>query len=157
MEKSITVTRTVEGPFEAISDLLEKDPGGLLSAATEAAAAAANEVIVHLEGKWKWFDLDESVEAEVGTIERTNSMARLPLSWKADSHKRLLPSLNGHLGLYNMSSKHSELSYTATYAPPLGLFGGLEDFLLGRRILESVLGRFLEELVLYIEEQTADS
>ncbi len=139
--------------METVADLLEEDPVKLLTAATDAATTAANEVVVHLEGDWRWFDVNESVEAEIGTIERSGSMARLPLSWKADKHKRLLPSLDGHLSLYSLSKQHTEISYTATYAPPLGLFGGVEDFLLGRRILESVLGRLLDDLVHYIHDQ----
>lgn len=153
MEKSITISRTVERPMGDVTDLLEEDPAKLLATATEAATTAANEVVVHLEGEWRWFDVDESVEAEVGTVERSRSMARLPLSWKANKHKRLLPSLDGHLSLYSLSKMHTEISYTATYAPPLGLFGGVEDFLLGRRILESVLGHLLDNLVDHIEER----
>ena len=151
MEKSLTVSRTIERPLSSVVATMADDPGEVLANATKAAVSKANEVIVHLEGKWAWFDLDESVQAEVGTLEEDRSMARIPLSWKADKHKRLLPSLQGHLGFYSLSAKHTELSYTATYAPPLGLFGGIEDFLVGRRVLDAVLGRFLEEVVSHLE------
>jgi hypothetical protein len=56
----------------------------------------------------------------------------------------------------SLSAKHSEISFTALYAPPLGLFGGVEDFLLGRRILEQVIGRFLDEVVAHLEDQLPD-
>ncbi|MDH3731128.1 MAG: hypothetical protein OES13_08405 [Acidimicrobiia bacterium] len=153
MEKSITVSRTIERSLTSVVEELADKPGDVLAAATKAAVTKANEVIVHLEGRWAWFDLDESVEAVVGALEQDRSMARVPLSWKADKHKRLLPSLRGHLGLYSLSAKHTEISYTATYAPPLGLFGGIEDFLMGRRILDAVLGRFLEEIVTHLEDR----
>lgn len=152
MEKSITVSRTAERSIDSIVDLMEENPGGVVSGATKAAVSTANEVVVHLEGKWAWFDLDESVDAQVGALERDRSMARIPLSWKADRHKRLLPSLTGHLSIYSLSAKHTEISYTATYTPPLGLFGGVEDFLLGRKVLEAVLGRFLDEIVTHVED-----
>ncbi len=151
MEKSITITRTVDRPLEVVIGLLESDARSVLSSATETATEAANDVVIHLEGAWRWFDVDETVTAELGELEKTRSSARLPVGWKADKNKRLLPSLDGHLGVYSLSAKHSELSYTATYAPPLGLFGGVEDFVLGRRILEAVLGRFLAEIVHHIE------
>jgi hypothetical protein len=155
MEKSITVGRTAERPIEGVYELLQENPGAILAAATEAAVEKANDVVVHLEGKWAWFDLDETVEAKVGELERERTHGRIPLSWKADKHKRLLPSLDGHLGIYSLSAQHTEISYTATYAPPLGLLGGVEDFLLGRRILEAVLGQFLDKIVEHVEEKVA--
>ncbi|MFT7598926.1 MAG: hypothetical protein ACI8TP_001851 [Acidimicrobiales bacterium] len=156
MEKTITISRMAERPYGAIADLLEANPAAIMAAAAEQAVAAANEVVVHVEGKWAWFDLNEDVRAELGQLDRGAAMARLPISWGADKHKRLLPSLKGNLSVMSLSAKHSEISFTALYAPPLGLFGGVEDFLLGRRILEQVIGRFLDEVVAHLEDQLPD-
>ena len=151
MDKALSVNRICERPFEAVIERLRENPGAVLGRATDSAVEVANEVVLYLESKWAWFDLEESVKAQVGEMSTGTAMAQLPLSWTADRHKRLLPSVDGHLSILALSAKHTELTFVGEYAPPFGILGGIEDFLLGRRVLEAAIGKLVDEIVDQLE------
>lgn len=156
MDKVVTVNRMCNVPFLAAVERLETDAAGVLQPATDAAVEATNDIVLNLESRWAWFDVHEAVTAEVGELSRTWSEARMPLSWKADDHRRLLPSVDGHLALYSTSSKHTEVVYSGHYVPPFGLFSSVSEAVAGRRVMEAAVGHVLDQIVSNLEASDPD-
>lgn len=153
MNRSIAVSRLCKVPFEMMLDEFEHDAIGLIRAATESAASVANDIVLSLDSRWAWFDVNERVRATVGDLVRRRTDAQLDLAWTAEAGKRILPGVTGKLHLHAMSSTYNELSFTGQYVPPPGLLGNASGAVLGRRIAEAAVGDLLDQIVAHLERR----
>lgn len=152
MERTVAVARTCNLPLEVIADQLETNAAAVLQPATAAAVVMTNDIVLTLDSKWAWFDLQEDVHARTGELIRSSTEASLPISWEASAHKRLLPAVDGHLGLYPMSGTYTEISFAGHYMPQPGLFATVGERLMGRRVIEAAIGHLLDEIVAHLEQ-----
>jgi hypothetical protein len=97
--------------------------------------------------------LTRTVWATVGAPWRAGATRCRALSWDpiADDGEttavdRLLPSLDGELGLHAQSGGRTTLLLDARYRPPGGAFGGAMDAVAMHRLARSTVERFLEEI-----------
>lgn len=67
----------------------------------------------------------------------------IPLRWRSATTDRLLPVLEAELELQPLSGGGSHLSLLGTYRPPLSVMGGAGDVLLGHRVAEACVRRFV--------------
>ncbi len=156
MESQISISRTCDLSYEAIAELLKHDPSQALRAPAADAADNAAPAVVHLHTGWSRFDHDEPVRAQIGHYETVRTgHGRVNLSWEADHHKRLLPYVNGHLEVDQVSAAVSELRYVGHYRPPLGILGRLEDTAIGHRVVEDAIGQLLDETITHLRQHHA--
>ena len=79
---------------------------------------------------------------------------RLDLEWHAETGKSLFPSMRASL-LVSAFADETRLNLRGTYEPPGGVFGSAADELLGHRIAEASIHRFLEEVASRLYEELA--
>lgn len=130
MDRAIAVSRTCNLSFAAVACQFSTDPAAVLRLAT-----------------------DEAVRAEVGELSRTWADVIVPLSWYVDRHKHLLPAVTGHLRMTGTSPEDTEISFLGDYPPPSGLLPSVGERLLGHRVIDAEIGRLLDQLVAYLEQQ----
>ncbi|MEL7208915.1 MAG: hypothetical protein AAGK32_11920 [Actinomycetota bacterium] len=153
MDRRIFISRTCHRPVEEVAELLRTNAAAVLQSATDAAVIATNDIVLTLDGKWAWFDLHEEVHAEVGELTSTIRRTSLPLSWRASGHKRLLPGVEGHLNLYPMTSRYTEISFSGEHDPPAGVLDSIGDRVVGRRVIEAAIGHLLDDVVSRLERE----
>ena len=152
MERTISLSRTCHRPYQSIADLLRSDPTVVLRDPAQTAADAAAKHVVQLDTVWAWFDHSENVSARLGELTESQGTSQIPLDWEADKHKRLLPNVEGHLLVSPLASHESEIRYSGHYRPPLGVLGGIQDGVVGHRVVESVLTTLLSDIVDHLLE-----
>jgi hypothetical protein len=79
---------------------------------------------------------------EVGDPSGGESIA-IPLRWRSATADRLLPVLEAELELQPLSGGGAHLSLLGTYRPPLSVMGGAGDLLVGHRVAEACVRRFV--------------
>ena len=97
--------------------------------------------------------LTRTVRATVGSPWRAGATRWRTLSWDPISEDgeptamdRLLPSLDGELGLHAQAGGRTTLLLDARYRPPGGAFGGAFDAVAMHRLARTTVERFLEEV-----------
>jgi hypothetical protein len=97
--------------------------------------------------------LTRTVRAAVGAPWRAGATRWRALSWDPISEDgehtamdRLLPSLDGELGLHAQSGGRTTLVLDARYRPPGGALGGAMDAVAMHRLARTTVERFLEEV-----------
>jgi hypothetical protein len=84
------------------------------------------------------------VDLRVGQPIRFPSKTVLPVSWKPASLEALIPSLDADIELGELGPRRTQLSISARYTPPLGLFGRAVDRALLHRVAEATVKDFLD-------------
>jgi hypothetical protein len=149
----------VERAYGATCDLLEAGAAEIVEAATQASAAFAADLAGYLEKQLGFFDQDERVQVVVGDLDRSPNGAVLPLEWRADESRRLLPNVDAAIHITPIISTGSgattELTLRGSYSPPRARHRGLIEHALARRVVDATLHTFLRHLVEELERRPA--
>lgn len=138
--------------FEQVREALLRDAVGLFERATHAATGRAQAIVSSLKVSVAGLDIGKNVVVRVTGIhprtedEQVSSRAiQLDLEWQAETTPSLFPSMRASL-LASAFANETRLDLRGTYEPPGGVFGSAADHLLGRRIAEASIHRFLDEV-----------
>jgi hypothetical protein len=71
---------------------------------------------------------------------------RLRLSWQAAKHVDLFPTMSATLDVYALGPQETQLDFQGEYRPPLGVVGAVIDAVIGHRVAEAAVHRFVEEI-----------
>jgi hypothetical protein len=82
-------------------------------------------------------------------------MLRISLSWQAEKHAALFPVMSAELSVYPLSSGETQLDLLGRYQPPMGPLGTAIDALVGHRVAEATVHRFLQDVADYLKPQAA--
>jgi len=158
MNREIRSYDYVNHPYAAVRDALVKDPGGVLRAATNAAAARAQTVAAALRVNVGPLDVGTEIAVSVGEIsERTSDgpispITRIPIEWTAAQRAALFPIMNAELSVYPLTATETQLDFLGRYEPPLGIVGGAIDAVVGHRIAEASVHRLITDVANYLRE-----
>jgi len=148
--------------YVQVRDALQADALGALSRATQTAAARAEAVAVQLHLHVAGMDVGKQVDLAIGKISedaagagRSSPVTRMPLEWKARESTRLFPLMHAELSIYPLTATETQLDLSGHYDPPLGLFGGAVDAVVGHRIAEATLHRFMSDVAEYLKRTLA--
>jgi hypothetical protein len=86
------------------------------------------------------------IEVEIGAPKAEAGLIFLPIRWRAATESGLFPTLDGELELAAIGSAGTQLGLSASYEPPLGLFGRIADRALFHRVAEVTVKDFLERI-----------
>jgi len=148
--------------YAQVRDALRADTLGVLSRATKSAAARAEAVAVQLHVNVAGIEVGKDIDLSVGKITeessdrvRSTPVTRLPLEWKAKESAQMFPMMHAELSIYPLTATETQLDLSGHYDPPLGLLGGAVDSVLGHRIAEASLHRFVSDVAQYLRETLA--
>jgi hypothetical protein len=150
-KRAIRAFDYVNHRYEAVRDAIRSDAAGIFQRATRVATERGGEIVAALSVNISGVQLSKNVAIEIGAIsEEGSSLTRVthvPLSWHASENPGLFPVLQADLRIYPLSSTETEVDLVGEYEPPLGLLGGAIDAVVGHRLAEASVHRFVSEVV----------
>lgn len=151
--REIRAYRYLDRPYAKVRALLTHDPVAFLHRATEAAATHAEGVLATMKLEIAGIEVDRDVAVDVTIDPATKPPAALALpamaltiAWRAAKKTSLFPSMRAELTVYPLSDDETQLDLHGWYTPPGGVLGTAADALVGHRIVEASVDRFLEDV-----------
>jgi hypothetical protein len=154
----------VNHPYDAVRDALRGDLGGILDRATRTATGRAQALTANLKVDVGPLEIGTDVAIEMlGVEERAEGpVGQTPttyirLRWKAARAAALFPSMDAELIVYPLSRHETQLELRGRYAPPLGPVGSALDSLVGHRLADASVHRFVTEIAIFLRSELATS
>jgi hypothetical protein len=149
----------VNHPYEQVRDALTKDAAAaVFQSATRAAASRAQSVAselrvdiggIGIEADIRVFVKDVKVKDREGLSE---PVTRLQLEWEAAANPRLFPLMKADLFIYPLTSTETQLDFKGVYEPPFGALGKAVNAVVGHRIAEVSVHRFVSDVAGYLRQ-----
>jgi hypothetical protein len=148
----------VNRPYDQVRALLTADPAAVFRAATRAAADRARSVAGALRVTIAGLDVAAEIVFGIGEIAEDprgptgGPQTRIEVSWEGAAHPRWFPLMDGVLTLYPLTATETQLDFLGRYEPPLGVVGDAVDALVGYRVAEASVHRFITDIARYLRE-----
>jgi hypothetical protein len=142
--------------YAQVRDALKADAVGVLTRATRSAVARAEAVAVQLHVHVAGLDVSKDVDLSLGSTEetpgagRSTPVTRLRLEWKAREQSRLFPMMHAELAVYPLTATETQLDLSGRYEVPMGILGDAVDAVVGHRIADASVHRFLSDVAEYL-------
>ena len=146
----------VNHPFEKVRDALSAHPLTVFQAATKTAAARANslasELRIDLAGVTLGADISICVRdiVHVPAAGTAGPSTVVKLEWEATNRPHLFPFMKAELAIYPLTATETQLDFSGVYEPPLGVLGSAVDSVIGHRIAESSVHRFVSDVAQHL-------
>jgi len=79
-------------------------------------------------------------------------VTRLHLEWEAARMPRLFPIMKANLSIYPITATETQLDFNGLYEPPLGPLGKAVNAIVGHRIAEASVHRFVSDVAGYLRK-----
>lgn len=151
----------VNHPYERVRDALAKDPLAIFQAATKSAASRARSVATELHADIGGISVEAEIIISLGKIEEKESEAssgpvtQLQLEWQAAKLPGLFPLMKAELSIYPLTKTETQLDFAGVYEPPLGTVGKAMNAVVGHRIAEVSVHRFVTDVAEYLRQTLA--
>lgn len=142
----------VNHPYEQVRDALGGDALALFQSATKAAANRAHSVAAELRVNIAGIEVGTDIAISVKNIEEQARKVKSPpttclqLEWEAAKSPHLFPFMRAQLTIYPLTATETQLDFSGIYQPPLGVLGGALDTIVGHRIAEASVHRFVSDV-----------
>jgi hypothetical protein len=154
--RHIRVFDYVNHPYEAVRDVLKANAAAAFARATTRAAQRAEAVASQLHVSIAGIDVGKDIEISVKKVEETPAAGRnspvthVQFEWKAKESPGLFPLMHAELSVYPLTANETQLDFSGSYDPPLGVLGSALDAVAGNRIADASVHRFVNEVAEYL-------
>lgn len=149
----------VNHPYQRVRNALRQDALSVFQSATKAAASRAQSVAAELHVDVGGIGVKADVRISVKKIEErvvnATPSTRLLLEWEAVTVPRLFPFMKAELSIYPLTATETQLDFSGLYEPPLGVVGKAVNALVGYRIAEASVHRFVSDVAEYLRKTLA--
>jgi hypothetical protein len=149
----------VNRPYAVVRDALSEDSQQIFGRATQGATHRASSVAATLRVDLGVIEIWADVTLVVRSVEQSPSSAvglgpttRIAFEWQAARSAGLFPAMTAELWIYALSPSETQLDLRGSYTPPFGALGGAIDNVLGHRIAEASVHRFLADVAALLRE-----
>ena len=148
----------VNHPYEQVRGALSKDAPAVFQSATKAAASRAQSIASELRIEIGGIGIEADIRVSVKNIEekdreaRSGPATRLQLEWEAAKMPRLFPLMKADLSIYPITATETQLDFKGLYEPPLGPLGKAVNAIVGHRIAEVSVHRFVSDVAEYLRK-----
>ena len=149
----------VDRPYDAVRSLMRSRADEVLQRATNTASMRAQGLVVRLHVEAAGVDVGVDVRVETRRAPEEPGVAGLPpithlgLAWKAKEGAAFFPSMSAGLTLSPMTFCETRVEFEGTYHPPLALAGQAFDAVVGHRIAEAAVHRFVNDVIAEIRRE----
>ena len=149
--------------YDAVREALTRDALTVFQSATTAAASRAQSVAAALHVDISGMGITTDINISVKKIEEevvdagSTPATRLLLEWEAATEPRLFPFMKADLSIYPLTATETQLDFSGVYEPPFGVAGRVIDALVGHRIAEVSVHRFVSDVAGYLRQALATS
>ena len=150
--RQIRVFDYVNQPYEKVRDALMTGAGPALARATTGAAARAELVASQLHVTVGALEVATDIEIKVHKVEETpasgrkSGVTRIMFEWKAKQSPGLFPLMHAEIAAYPLTGSETQLDFSGEYEVPLGILGKGVDAVVGNRIADASIHRFVTEV-----------
>ena len=157
MSHDLRVYDYVNHPYAAVRDALLGDTLGVFQRAT----TTAQRLHTQLHARLGPVEITAGVMIKIVEIEPAQSPLRGPavrvsLEWQAERAPGAFPVMHATLVMYALTNPETQLELEGAYAPPLGLVGRAVDAIVGRRIAEASILRFIQDVAAQLRAELDD-
>jgi hypothetical protein len=151
----------VNRPYERVRDALRQNALTVFQSATKAAASRAQSVAAELHVDFGGIGVKTDINISVKNIEEkivdatSTPSTRLLLEWEAATMPGLFPLMKGELSVYPLTSTETQLDFSGVYEPPFGAVGKTMNAIVGHRIAEVSVHRFVTDVAGYLRQTLA--
>jgi hypothetical protein len=151
----------VNHAYERVRDALKHDALAVFQSATKTAASRAQSVAAELYVDFGGVGVKTDIKIALKSLEEKPADAlslpttRLLLEWEAATMPRLFPLMKGDLSVYPLTSTETQLDFRGVYEPPLGAVGKTMNAIVGHRIAEASVHRFVSDVAGYLRQALA--
>ncbi|MFZ0637057.1 MAG: hypothetical protein WA755_11370 [Candidatus Acidiferrales bacterium] len=151
----------VNHPYERVRDALRRDPLTVFQSATKAAASRARSIAAELHVDVGGIGVKTDIRISVKNVEEkvldamSTPATRLLLEWEATTMPRLFPLMKAELSIYPLTATETQLDFLGLYEPPLGAVGKAMNAIVGHRIAEVSVHRFISDVAGYLRQALA--
>jgi hypothetical protein len=148
----------VNHPYDRVKDVMSRDALAVFQAATRAASSRAHAVASALRVDVGPIGIGTDIAISVNELEERRAdvtsrpVTRLALEWKATRAPGLFPFMKAELSIYPLTGTETQLDFLGRYDPPLGALGGAVDALVGHRIADASVHRFVGDVASYLRK-----
>lgn len=148
----------VNHPYVMVRDALCKDAPALFQSATKAAASRADMVASELHAGIAGIGVEAEIRISVKSIEEKISEAMsvpvttLQVEWEAATMPRLFPLMKADISIYPLTGTETQLDFFGIYEPPLGPVGKALNAIVGHRIAEASVHRFVGDVARHLRQ-----
>ena len=148
----------VNHPYARVRDALKQNALTVFQSATKTAASRAQSVAAELHVDFVGIGVKTDIKIAVKGIEESvadsisTPTTKLLLEWEAATMPRLFPLMNGELSVYPLTSTETQLDFSGLYEPPLGAVGKTMNAIVGHRIAEVSVHRFVSDVAGYLRQ-----
>lgn len=151
----------VNHPYERVRNALRQNALTVFQSATKAAASRAQSVAAELHVDFGGIGVKTDIQIFVKGIEErvpdasSTAATRLQLEWEAATMPRLFPLMKAELSIYPLTSTETQLDFSGIYEPPFGAVGKTMNAIVGHRIAEVSVHRFVSDVAAYLRQVLA--
>jgi hypothetical protein len=148
----------VNRPYAQVRDALSEDALAVFQSATKAAASRARSIASELRVNIGGIGVEADIRISVKNIEEKISEAmsapitRLQLEWEATMMPRLFPLMKADISIYPLTATETQLDFSGLYELPLGALGKAVNAVVGHRIAEVSVHRFVSDVAGYLRQ-----
>jgi hypothetical protein len=147
----------VNHPYEQVRDALRQDALTVFQSATKAAASRAQSIAAELHVDIGGIGITTDVSIAIKSIEEkidavSAPVTRLLLEWEAATMPRLFPLMQAELSIYPLTATETQLDFSGLYEPPFGAVGKAMNAVVGHRIAEVSVHRFINDVAGYLRQ-----
>jgi hypothetical protein len=160
-QRSVHHWAYVDLPMESVRARLHDEPLQLIERATVSGAERTQELMANLKVAMGPLEIAVDIRPHLEEIEDLPGapglppMTRIALRWEAARRSALFPLMQARLEVWPIGPCETLVELEGAYEPPLGVVGTAADAMLGHRIAEASVSRFLENLLSQIRRETS--
>ncbi|MAG58153.1 MAG: hypothetical protein CMJ83_17850 [Planctomycetes bacterium] len=148
----------VNRPYEDVHEYLKRDALGVFQRATRSASARSEAVAAALKVSIGAIEMAADISVSVKKVEQSpggagsQPISLVELEWEAARTPWLFPLMRAELRVYPLTATETQIDFSGHYKPPLGLVGSAADAVLGHRIAEATVHRFVTDVASYLRK-----
>jgi hypothetical protein len=162
MNQPIRCYEYVNCSYEKVREVLRRDPLGVFQRATTAAATRARALVSSLHVELGGIEIGtDAVIVVRSVVEHLNPVGihtpclTIGLEWRAAKGAAFFPVMHAELAVYALGKDETQLDFAGQYAPPLGVLGDAIDAIVGRRVAQATVHRFVEDVAARLRVEVA--
>ncbi|MDA1069048.1 MAG: hypothetical protein O3C43_21385 [Verrucomicrobia bacterium] len=154
--KKIRFYDYVNHPYEKVREALTNHASEIFQDATKVAASRANVIASGLRMNFGPIEVSTEITISINKIEELPAKNKTPrttvlkFEWKAAKMPRAFPLMKAELRIYRLTATETQLDLSGSYEPPLGPIGEVMNAVIGHRIADASVHRFLSDVAVHL-------
>jgi hypothetical protein len=151
----------VNHPYERVRDALRENALTVFQSATKAAVFRAQSIAAELHVDIDGVGVKTDIRISVQGVEEKildvmcTPVTRLLFEWEAATKPGLFPLMKAELSIYPLTTTETQLDFSGLYEPPFGAVGKAINAIVGHRIAEVSVHRFISDVAGYLRQALA--